>query len=189
PTLCAQNKSLTAFLMLLTVVSLFNISWSDEKPKKGHHGSMEMVKLLTQTNLPVGDNGFFTGSGRCGGCHGDDPVDFANINAEGSDVSPATNWRGSMMANSAKDPFWKAKVNHEILVNPAHSQELLNKCTSCHAPVGRFTNLLQNNNPNYRKWTVHKALENILAVNYSFTKTPFTVHTLPKSNRYPYLRP
>ncbi|MDP4730802.1 MAG: T9SS type A sorting domain-containing protein [Flavobacteriales bacterium] len=149
PTLCAKNKSITALLVLLTVVSLFNISWSDEKPKKGHHGSVEMVKLLTQTNLPFGDNGFFTGSGRCGGCHGDDPIDFANINSEGSDVSPATNWRGTMMANSAKDPFWKAKVNHEILVNPAHSQELVNKCTSCHAPVGRFTNLLDLNNPNY----------------------------------------
>jgi hypothetical protein len=149
PALCSNNKSITALLALLTVVSLFNISWSDEKQKKNYHSTEEMVKLLTQTSLPVGDNGFFTGSGRCGGCHGDDPVDFANVNSEGTDISPASNWRGTMMANSAKDPFWKAKVNHEILVNPAHAQELVNKCTSCHAPVGRFTNLLEFNNPNY----------------------------------------
>jgi hypothetical protein len=113
PTLFAKNKSITALLALLTVVSLFNISWSEEKPKKGHHGSMDMVKLLTQTNLPVGDNGFFTGSGRCGGCHGDDPVDFASINAEGADVSPATNWRGKMMANSERHiGFLQQHISH-----------------------------------------------------------------------------
>ena len=38
-----------------------------------------------------------------------------------------------MMANSARDPFWRAKVSHEILVNPAHSVGLQDKCTSCHA--------------------------------------------------------
>lgn len=43
-----------------------------------------------------------------------------------------------MMANSAKDPMWRAKLAHETLVNPGHAGELTNKCTSCHAPMGRF---------------------------------------------------
>jgi len=42
------------------------------------------------------------------------------------------------MANSAKDPFWRAKVSHELLVNPNHQLELEDKCTSCHAPLGHF---------------------------------------------------
>jgi hypothetical protein len=47
-----------------------------------------------------------------------------------------------MMANSAKDPFWRAKVSHEVAVNPAHQGALEDKCTSCHAPLGRFDKFL-----------------------------------------------
>ena len=43
-----------------------------------------------------------------------------------------------MMANSAKDPLWRAKVSHEILVNPGQQVELEDNCTSCHAPLGHF---------------------------------------------------
>ena len=43
-----------------------------------------------------------------------------------------------MMANSAKDPFWRAKVSHETAVNPEHTEELEDKCTSCHAPLGHY---------------------------------------------------
>ena len=42
------------------------------------------------------------------------------------------------MANSAKDPFWRAKVAHEVAVNPGHQVEIEDKCTSCHAPLGHF---------------------------------------------------
>lgn len=145
----AQRKSLVAGASLILLVSLMGISWSDTPTPVPYHSKEDMEKMMNGTNLPVGDNTFFTGSGRCGGCHGDDPVDYANITQEGEDVSPATNWRATMMANSAKDPFWRAKIEHEILVNPSHAQELINKCTSCHAPVGKYTNLLLNGNPNY----------------------------------------
>jgi len=42
------------------------------------------------------------------------------------------------MANSAKDPFWRAKVAHEVAINPGHQSGLEDKCTSCHAPLGHF---------------------------------------------------
>ena len=42
------------------------------------------------------------------------------------------------MGNSAKDPFWRAKVAHEVAINPSHQLELEDKCTSCHAPLGHF---------------------------------------------------
>jgi len=144
-----RKKSFIATALILGTVAILSASWSNKiEPQRAFkHG--DFYKLLQGTNLPVGDNTFFTGSGRCGGCHGDDPVDFANTTSEGEDVSPATNWRGTMMANSAKDPMWRSKVQQEIITNPAHAQELINKCTSCHAPVGRYTNLLLNNNPNY----------------------------------------
>ncbi|MBL7802521.1 MAG: hypothetical protein JNL02_02215 [Saprospiraceae bacterium] len=88
--------------------------------------------------LPIDSNILFPTSKSCGGCHGHDPNMFALITTDGKDVNIYDDWRSTMMANSAKDPFWRAKVTHEILVNPAHSLELQNKCTSCHAPAGHY---------------------------------------------------
>lgn len=88
--------------------------------------------------LPEGNNSLFHGSGRCSGCHGYDPLGNAGTTPEGTDVNLVDDWRASMMANSAKDPFWRAKVSHEITVNPAHQEALEDKCLSCHASLGRF---------------------------------------------------
>lgn len=83
-------------------------------------------------------NTYFAGSGHCNGCHGHDPLGNASVTQDGQDVNVVDAWRSSMMANSARDPFWRAKVSHEVLVNPAHQVELENKCTACHAPMGHF---------------------------------------------------
>ena len=97
--------------------------------------------------LPDTLNSLFTGSGKCAGCHGTDPNFFASIPGqtfpavampEGWDINPTDYWRSSMMANSAKDPFWRAKVAHEVAVNPQHKAALEDKCTTCHAPLGNF---------------------------------------------------
>ena len=70
--------------------------------------------------LPEGSNSLFTGSGKCAGCHAADPNHFAGIAGQtfpatpmpgGWDVNPTDAWRSSIMANSAKDPFWRAKVS------------------------------------------------------------------------------
>jgi hypothetical protein len=128
----------------LCTMTLLSAAWSYNKKKRPHFDHSQL-KDLSSTALPVGDNGVFIGSGKCGGCHGIDPIAYANITEEGELVNAAENWRGTMMANSAKDPFWLAKVDHEVNVNPGHGQALVNKCTSCHAPVGRYTHLMQGN--------------------------------------------
>lgn len=83
-------------------------------------------------------NTYFVGSGHCNGCHGHDPLGIAMITQDGWDVNVSDHWRSSMMANSARDPYWRAKVSHEVLVNPDHQAILEDKCTSCHAPMGHF---------------------------------------------------
>ncbi len=97
--------------------------------------------------LPDSSNSLFTGSGKCAGCHGKDPNSFASIAGQsnpampmpdGWDVNVTDYWRSTLMANSARDPFWQAKVRHEVMVNPSHQLELEDKCTSCHAPMGHF---------------------------------------------------
>lgn len=90
--------------------------------------------LIVNQELPNKSNTWFSSSGVCVLCHS--TSDFALRDSEGNDVSPITRWRSTMLANSAKDPFWKAKVRHEGLENPSHKEALENVCTRCHAPMG-----------------------------------------------------
>jgi hypothetical protein len=62
----------------------------------------------------------------------------ANIDEDGNSVNLFDHWESTIMANSARDPLWRAKVSHEIQVNPQHASGLQDKCTSCHAPMGRY---------------------------------------------------
>jgi hypothetical protein len=82
------------------------------------------------TELPNGYNELFAGSGECAFCHQDLTTNT------GEDVSIANDWRSTMMANSAKDPFWRAKVSHEILTVPQNQEILESTCSKCHAPAG-----------------------------------------------------
>ncbi len=61
---------------------------------------------------------------------------LAMVDSEGVDVNVADDWRSTLMANSARDPFFLAKADHEVLVNPGHQTAIENKCLSCHAPLG-----------------------------------------------------
>ncbi len=74
----------------------------------------------------------FSGSGNCSLCH-DELTDTS-----GDNVSIVRDWESSMMANAAKDPFWRAKVASELARNP-HLATLINdKCSKCHAPIAHY---------------------------------------------------
>ncbi|HEY0979081.1 MAG TPA: T9SS type A sorting domain-containing protein, partial [Flavobacteriales bacterium] len=79
---------------------------------------------------------YFVTAGRCAGCHGFDSLGMAMVDLDGVSVNVTDDWRSTMMANSARDPFFLAKIEHESLVNPAHAEALQNKCLGCHAPLG-----------------------------------------------------
>lgn len=98
----------------------------------------EFVQLGNDTLLPDGYNELFAGSGVCNKCHGYDTLGVASVDLLGNDVNLVDDWRATMMANSARDPFWLAKVSHEVIINPGHKVQLEDKCTSCHAPLGHF---------------------------------------------------
>jgi hypothetical protein len=56
----------------------------------------------------------------------------------GEDVSIGVGWRGSMMANAARDPYWQAAVRRETLVHPTAAAVIENECSACHMPMARF---------------------------------------------------
>jgi cytochrome c553 len=96
----------------------------------GDISSNDIVDSLT---VEVNDSHFmsthFSGSGNCASCHNE------LTDANGEDVSIESDWSTSMMANSTRDPFWRAKVASEIKRNPQFKEVLDNKCSTCHAPM------------------------------------------------------
>ena len=56
----------------------------------------------------------------------------------GEDVSIGFDWRATMMANAARDPYWHAAVRREVLDHPAAQAAIEDKCSTCHMPMARF---------------------------------------------------
>ena len=125
-----------AIFSLIGVALLF-VAWDEAvRPVKGPHSELELKLFRASEDLPVFQSVYFFTAGRCAGCHGHDPNALASIDSLGRDVNVVNDWRSTMMANSARDPFFRAKVRHETLVNPEHQVEIENKCLGCHAPLG-----------------------------------------------------
>lgn len=89
-----------------------------------------IVGWTEQTTAQVPD--LFVASERCMACHN------GLATTTGEDVSIGTSWRGSMMANAARDPYWQAAVKRETLVHPTASAAIQNECSACHMPMARF---------------------------------------------------
>lgn len=120
-------------LMLVLVLAGWDAAL---RPVAGPHNRLELAMLRSVDSLPVVISTYFTTAGRCAGCHGHDAAGIAMVDQQGNDVNVADDWRSTLMGNSARDPFFRAKVRHEVLVNPAHQEAIENKCLGCHAPLG-----------------------------------------------------
>ena len=79
------------------------------------------------------DSSLFSGAANCAFCH--DQWGNGLTARGGRDVSIATDWRGTMMAHSSKDPFWRAVMEAEVIENPSLRGLIEDKCQTCHAPL------------------------------------------------------
>ena len=71
----------------------------------------------------------FAHSEECMACHN-------NLQSPaGEDVSIGATWRSTMMANSARDPYWQAGVRRETMDHPKHSADIQDECAECHMPM------------------------------------------------------
>jgi hypothetical protein len=78
------------------------------------------------------DHSQFVTSDHCIACH-------SNLRtASGDDVSIGFDWRSTMMANSARDPYWHAGVRREVTDHPTAQAAIEDKCSTCHMPMMRF---------------------------------------------------
>jgi hypothetical protein len=74
----------------------------------------------------------FITSDRCVACHN------GLVTPRGEDVSIGTDWRASMMANSARDPYWQASIRRETLAHPTVAAAIEHECSACHMPMTRY---------------------------------------------------
>ena len=86
----------------------------------------------------------FTTSEQCAVCHTAAPGATAMRSATGDDVSPYGLWQASMMANSFRDPYFRAQLERETTAGDASVQEL---CLRCHAPIAAHGRLLAGGAP------------------------------------------
>jgi len=73
----------------------------------------------------------FKTSEQCIACHSN------LLGPSGADVSIGYTWRASMMANSARDPYWQAGVRREVMDHPELQAAIEDKCSTCHMPMAR----------------------------------------------------
>ncbi|MGM0577904.1 MAG: hypothetical protein ACQEXJ_19415 [Myxococcota bacterium] len=78
---------------------------------------------------PGGLPQMFVPSGQCSACHD------GLTSPSGRDVSFGADWRSSMMANSARDPYWQAAVRREIMDHPSAQAAIEDECGTCHMPM------------------------------------------------------
>ena len=74
----------------------------------------------------------FHTSDRCLACHNQ------LTTSNGQDVSIGIDWRASIMANSARDPYWQASIRRETIDHPSVSEEIQDECSACHMPITRY---------------------------------------------------
>lgn len=133
-----KNKVLVIAPCLLFIILLALFPFKKYQATS-FHTEEELAFFLNHKLTPIDTGEYFLTPQNCKGCHGFDTMGIANVDINGNDVNLYDDWETSMMGLSGVDPLWKAKVSHEILVNPAHANELQTLCTSCHAPMGHYS--------------------------------------------------
>ncbi|HMN04649.1 MAG TPA: multiheme c-type cytochrome [Flavobacteriales bacterium] len=117
-------------------------------PVKGPHSPIELAFMREEiSGLTVQFGTYFVTAGRCAGCHGHDPNGVTMIAGDNEDVNVVDDWRSTMMANAANDPFFLAKMQHEGLVNPHMKEQIEHGCLKCHAPLAVFEDAMLGNPP------------------------------------------
>src|SRR5215467_13194444 len=74
----------------------------------------------------------FQTSDRCFACHN------GLSTSGGEDISIGFSWRPTIMANSARDPYWQAGVRRETIDHAESKADIEDECSKCHMPMARY---------------------------------------------------
>ena len=90
--------------------------------------------VAEQPDPPPSEHVFVEGI-YCGVCHTNSRRAEAMRDEKKREIAPFDLWRSSAMANSARDPYWRAVVSVEVSATPSRKAEIEQSCTRCHAPM------------------------------------------------------
>jgi hypothetical protein len=88
--------------------------------------------VFSQVAAHVTPARLFVAADTCMVCHNN------LVTRTGEDVSIGADWRASMMANSARDPYWMAAVRRETIDHPLATAAIEDECSICHMPMTTF---------------------------------------------------
>ncbi|HGY91282.1 MAG TPA: hypothetical protein ENK43_08940 [Planctomycetes bacterium] len=88
---------------------------------------------------PSGHNAVFATADGCALCHSASDRALALRDALGRDVSPHGLWKGSMMAQAFRDPYYRAQVERETELYPEQKDVIEDTCLRCHAPMAHHS--------------------------------------------------
>jgi hypothetical protein len=91
----------------------------------------EVATAQADPHRPAGPVAFQTGA-ECMACHN------GLTTPAGEDVSIGVSWRASMMAHSARDPYWQGAVRREAIDHPEHAAAIEDECSICHMPMTTY---------------------------------------------------
>jgi len=142
------NRKPVSTLVLLTIVSMFVAACGGSSGGSGSTPTtvVDVLPVLRglKPDLNKGDAAFasnhYSGNAICATCHddastGDEAIMTIQDDSGFRDVSLGRAWETSMMANSARDPYWHAVVASELHKYPNLTEEINDTCTRCHAPM------------------------------------------------------
>lgn len=106
-----------------------------------YFATIAMAILSMPSNLACADEApphggvRFLNSTECALCHSFANSAQAMRDSKDRNVAPFDLWSGSMMANSARDPYWRAVLSAEVVATPSQKAHIEAVCTRCHAPM------------------------------------------------------
>jgi len=96
---------------------------------------------------PTAQNEVFATGDGCAMCHSASARSTAMRSPTGEDISPHALWQASVMANSFRDPYWRAQVAKEVAAEPDRGEEVQALCLRCHAPMLHHSRRLAGQGP------------------------------------------
>src|SRR6187401_2694915 len=111
-----KSARVSRFVLMLMVAILLAVP---------HFGPMKGASEKNHKDL-------FQTSDRCFACHN------GLSTSTGENISIGLSWRPTMMANSARDPYWQAGVRRESIDHPESKAAIEDECSKCHMPMSRY---------------------------------------------------
>ena len=104
--------------------------WQDGGPAaRAERAHASINAPASVSDVPADPEDLFLTSDRCLACH-------KGVAApDGTDVSIGFDWRASMMANAARDPYFHAALRREIMDYPDVAGDIEGECSRCHMPM------------------------------------------------------